>query len=147
MVGRSLFNSKKLLPLVLMALISVGCQTPPPNQLYLSLGENAGIARLVEDFINELLIDEHIGFHFEEAELDRFHDKLVEQICQLAGGPCEYTGKTMQKIHTDLDITEAQFNTLVEALMKAMDNNKISVGAQNQLLALLVPLRADIIHR
>lgn len=133
--------------LILMGVFTTSCQTPPANSLYLDLGENSGIAKLVEDFINEILVDEHIGFYFEEAELDRFHDKLVEQICHLSGGPCQYTGKTMQKIHTDLDITEAHFNALVEALMKAMDNNHISVSVQNQLLALLVPMRQDILYQ
>ena len=84
--------------------------------------------------------------HFKEAELDRFHDKLVEQICELSGGPCKYSGKAMKKLHSDFEINEAQFNALVEALMLSMDNNKISVGAQNQLLALLVPMRKDIVN-
>ncbi len=131
----------------ILAMILIGCQTPPKNQLYLSLGETVGIARIVEDFINELLVDEQIDFHFEEADLDRFHDKLVEQICQLAGGPCVYSGKSMSKIHADMDISEAHFNVLVEALMQAMDNNQISAGTQNQLLALLVPMRSDIISQ
>jgi hemoglobin len=125
-----------------------GCESTSVNKdaLYVQLGQNEGIKKLVEGFINELLIDKRIAHHFEEAELDRFHDKLVEQICELAGGPCKYSGKEMKKLHSDFEINEGQFNALVEALMLSMDNNKISVGAQNQLLALLVPMRKDIVN-
>ncbi len=146
---------KRLKPVLLNVLmvsalpfLLTACQSTPVKEdaLYVQLGQNEGIKKLVEDFINELLIDKRIQHHFEEAELDRFHDKLVEQICELAGGPCKYSGKAMKKLHSDFEINEAQFNALVEALMLSMDNNKISVGAQNQLLALLVPMRKDIVN-
>jgi hemoglobin len=131
------------LPFLLTACEST---TVKEQALYVQLGQTEGIKKLVEDFINELLIDKRIAHHFEEAELDRFHDKLVEQICELSGGPCKYSGKAMKKLHDDFEINEGQFNALVEALMLSMDSNKISVGAQNQLLALLIPMRKDIVN-
>jgi hemoglobin len=130
----------------ILAITVASCQTiNAADSLYQSLGQEAGIKHIVEDFINELLTDSRISHHFEEADLDRFHDKLVEQLCELSGGPCKYSGKNMKKLHSDFEINEAQFNALVEALMLVMDNNKISVGAQNRLLALLVPMQADIV--
>ena len=130
----------------LMLLLN-GCATTNQTTLYQQLGEKPGISKLVEDLINEVLNDNKISQHFEEADLDRTHDKLVEQICQLSDGPCEYTGKTMQEMHKDMIITKGHFNAIVEALMRAMDHNNIAVGAQNQLLSLLAPMHQDIITK
>jgi hemoglobin len=140
-------NIKVIILSTAIALCVISCQTTKSVSLYDALGKSPGIAAIVEDFINELLNDKLIQHYFEEADLDRFHDKLVEQICQLSGGPCKYSGKSMSKIHSDFKISEAQFNALVENLMIVMDQHQIAVGAQNRLLALLAPMRKDIMTK
>ena len=138
---------KRWIALATLLTALMGCASSGQKQsLYQALGEQAGIAQLVEEFINVLLVDERIQHHFEESDLDRFHDKLVEQICELGGGPCKYTGKAMAKIHNDFDIDDAQFNALVEDLMTAMDNINLPIGTQNRLLALLAPMHKDIVN-
>lgn len=136
----------KLILSLMLALSLSGCAVTNTS-LYDQLGQTDGIKRIVEDFINELLVDTRVDHHFEDADLDNFHDRLVEQICELADGPCQYTGKAMKALHENMAIDEAQFNAVAEAMMTALDNSNISVGAQNQLLALLVPMRTDIVTK
>lgn len=133
----------------LLVLALAGCATSQrgPDSLYLALGELPGITRVVDAFLIELSEDHRIVAHFVDADPDRLREKLIEQICEVSGGPCEYTGKSMQTIHAGMNINEAEFNFLVEDLQLAMHTVGVPLTAQNRLLARLAPMRADIVYR
>lgn len=135
-----------VLPLIFAAL--VGCvSAPPQDQLYRDLGGEVGVEKIVDTFLDNLANDERIFHFFKDTNIDRFRSKLIEHICSLSGGPCAYTGDSMEKSHGGMHITEAQFNALVEDLELAMEHENVSVSAQNRLLKILAPLRPQIIYR
>jgi hemoglobin len=72
-------------------------------------------------------------------------EQLVEQICQVTGGPCDYQGKDMKTAHMDMRISKSDFNALVEVLQATMDAQGISFSTQNQLLARLAPMHRAVI--
>ena len=119
--------------------------TSAPARLYQALGETAGITRLMDDFVNRLIADPRIGSHFKEAKPQPLKDSLARQICQLSGGPCQYTGPDMKTAHGEMDITKPHFHALVEVLQASMDAQGIAFSQQNRLLALLAPMQRDII--
>ncbi len=137
------------LGLVLLALILAACTSQPPrdDSLYRSLGEQAGITRIVEGMLLNSARNPRIAHYFREIDIERLRDKLVEQVCVEAGGPCDYTGDSMEESHKGLNIDRGDFNALVEDLIDAMDAEGIPVAAQNRLLARLAPMRAQIIER
>ncbi len=115
------------------------------NTLYDALGGAAGIETLSEKFIIELAADERVRHHYEKSDIGRFHRMMQLQICELADGPCVYTGDNMKRTHGGMNIQSAEFNAVVEALMRAMDSTGLNPGTQNRLLALMAPMRADIV--
>ena len=123
-------------------------QAPAANasdSLYKSLGEKAGLVRLMDDFVPRLFEHPRIGGHFKKTNAKNLKEQLVDQICMASGGPCVYKGGDMKSTHADLDITKGDFNALVEALQLAMDAQGIAFTAQNQLLARLAPMHRDVI--
>lgn len=130
-----------------LLVLLVGCATPAPDSLYQQLGGQTGITRIVEDMLLRAAADARIKQHFVEVDIVRVRDKLVEQLCELSGGPCTYSGDSMEESHTGLHISRSDFNALVELLQAAMDQQGVSVRAQNQLLAHLAPMRGEIIER
>jgi len=116
-----------------------------PAGLYQALGEKPGIARLMDDFVNRVVVDPRIGGHFKDAKPQALKDSLTDQICQLSGGPCKYEGADMKSAHADMDIHKGHFNALVEVLQSAMDAQGIPFTQQNRLLALLAPMHRDVI--
>ncbi|WP_228517540.1 group I truncated hemoglobin [Aliidiomarina indica] len=128
-------------------MLTLASPSAQANSLYQELGERAGIEILMEDLLLYVAEDRRISHHFVDIDILRLHEKLSEQICELAGGPCVYTGDDMVTSHTGMELTNTDFNALVEALQKAMDDRDISVGAQNRLLALLAPMHGDIVGR
>lgn len=116
-----------------------------PDTLYRGLGEKAGIARLMDIFVERLTKNPRIGAHFKDANLQNLKASLTDQICQASGGPCVYKGPDMKTAHADMDIRKGDFNALVEDLQAAMDAQGIAFGQQNRLLAILAPMHRDVI--
>ena len=117
----------------------------PGAELYTALGGKESIARLMNDFVEILVVDPRITQLFKDTKLKNLKEQLTDQICELSGGPCKYEGDAMKAVHEDLGITAAHFNALVEDLQTAMDQHGIGFGTQSRLLALLAPMHRDII--
>jgi hemoglobin len=133
--------------LALLALVACAQQPPKDDSLYRDLGEQAGITRVVEGMLLNIAGDPRIVRHFENIDIERLRDKLVEQICVEAGGPCTYTGDSMEESHKGQNLTPSDFNALVENLQDAMSAQGVPMPAQNRLLARLAPMRAQVIDR
>jgi hemoglobin len=137
---------RTLLLAVVLSLVACAQQPPKDDSLYLALGQQAGITRIVEGMLLNIAADPRIVQHFESVDIVRLRNKLVEQICAEAGGPCTYTGDSMEESHKGQNLTPSDFNALVENLQDAMSAQGVEMPAQNRLLARLAPMRAQIIE-
>jgi hemoglobin len=138
----------RMLPLMLALLLSACAQQPPKDDsLYRDLGERPGITRIVEGMLLNIARDERIVERFRRIDIQRLRDKLIEQFCVEAGGPCVYTGDSMAESHKGQNVSRSDFNALVEDLIAAMDAQGISVPVQNRLIARLAPMRPDVIEK
>ena len=134
--------------LVLFGLVGCAISPAPENDsLYQAMGGQAGINRVVEGLLYQIADDERIVHHFADTDIVRLQEKLQEQFCVEAGGPCVYSGDNMADVHAGFELTEADFNALVEDLIAAMEAEQLPVTVQNRLLQRLAPMRADIIYR
>ncbi|MFI8383178.1 group 1 truncated hemoglobin [Pseudomonas sp. NPDC079086] len=138
---------RSLLLVVVLSLAACAQQPPKDDSLYRELGEQAGITHIVEGMLLNIAADPRIVRHFENIDIVRLRDKLVEQICVEAGGPCTYTGDSMEESHKGQNLTPSDFNALVENLQDAMSAQGVPMPAQNRLLARLAPMRDQVIDR
>jgi hemoglobin len=138
---------KKMILVLAMSLAgAVGAQTVPADPaLFHTFGDKPGLVKLMDDFMLRLVADPRTGPFFKPANQKHIKEQLVEQFCQVTGGPCVYKGADMKSAHADLDIGKREFNALVEVLQQAMDAQGIPFRAQNQLLAQLAPMHRDVI--
>ena len=60
--------------------------------------------------------------------------------------PCTYTGRDMKQAHTDMAVTAAEFDAQVEILVASLNHFDVPQAEQDELLALLVPMRDDIVE-
>jgi len=120
---------------------------PSLVSVYKDFGEKEGLVALMNDLMVNLVDDPRTRPFFADADQKHIKAELVDQFCVILGGPCQYTGKSMEESHRKLAIDEAAFNALVEDLQRAMDKRKIPFRAQNKLLAKLAPMHREIITR
>lgn len=132
--------------LAIMIMAGLFSTTVKAQSLYQQLGEKAGIATIVEEMLYRVGGDERIVGHFDGVDIMRLHQLITEQVCAEVGGPCEYSGESMKVSHKGLGIDHADFNSLVEHLIVAMEQYEVPVAAQNQLLAILAPMYNDVVE-
>ncbi len=138
----------RLALIVLAALCLGGCASTPPNPAtYEQLGGATGVEGIVDDLLEAILVDDRINFQFAQTDIVRFREKLIEQLCVEAGGPCTYSGLSMQETHAGRGIDDVQFNALVEDLIHVMEHRNVPVPAQNRLLQRLAPMHGDIVGK
>lgn len=128
----------------------VACSASQPRQddsLYRQLGSDIGIDNIVVTALQLLHNDERISFLFEDIEEANLIKQLNDQLCFLSGGPCTYEGLSMEEAHAGMALTEAEFDVFVEIFIDAMKANNVPFAAQNKLLAMLAPMRPDVIHQ
>ena len=144
----------RLLATVALVNFAVALEAPAqaPKSLYERLGGKAAIVAVVDDFVANCAADTRINTFFTATAADKnrltaFKNKLVDQICEAAGGPCKYTGKDMKTAHAGMGITDADFNALVEDLTKSLNKFNVAKAEQDQLLGVLGPMRPLIVEK
>jgi hemoglobin len=133
--------------LLAATLMVAACQHSSQTTLYQRLGGANGVENIVDSVLYSIEQDQTIVHHFADTDIPRFRRLLIEQFCELSGGPCKYTGVSMQESHTGFQITQAHFDALVNHLIAAMQQQKVSVEAQNEFLAMLAPMYKDVVYR
>ncbi len=149
-LATSILLSSLFASLIIASLFGAGCATTSKTakkSLYDRLGGKPAITAVVEDFVGKVGADVRINARFANADMPHLKAMLVDQICEASGGPCKYTGKDMKTSHTGMNITNAEFNALVEDLGKTLNQFNVPADAQKDLVGALAPMQPDIVGR
>ena len=117
------------------------------KSLYDRLGGKGAITAVVDTFVGNVGGDKRINNYFALTDLTKLKTHLVNQICEASGGPCKYTGRTMKQTHAGMGVTDAAFGALVEDLVAALDQHKVGKTEKDELLAVLGPMKSDIVEK
>jgi hemoglobin len=117
------------------------------KSLYERLGGTPAIVAVVDDFVGNVAADRRINGFFAHTDIPRLKFLLVQQICQGTGGPCVYTGRDMKRTHAGLGIRGRHFGALVQDLGKTLNKFKVPAREQKELVAILAPMKRDIVTR
>ena len=145
-------TTRGLVALVLMVVGLGACATLGERErsLYQRLGGREGIALVVGDFVANMAGDARVNARFKDMkgpQIERLKSHLADQICDATGGPCAYLGRDMKTTHQGMGVSETEWNATVENLVKALDKRGVPAKEQSELLALLGPMKGDIVGR
>jgi hemoglobin len=136
------YRGAVLITLLLLGGAATASQAP----LYDRLGGAPGVAAIADTLIDRVSTDPKLGRSFKDSKLERIKKLLAEQICDLSGGPCRYSGDSMKEVHTGHHISEAEFFGMVADLRAVLKERHVSQGAANELLRLLAPIKRDVVE-
>ena len=130
-----------------IALLLGACASAPTAEptLWSRLGGEPVVKRVVSNTMDRSSTDPRTKRSFDGVKLQNVKDKIVEQICSLSGGGCKYTGDPMDKVHKGLKNTEAEMNLVVQFLRDELDRAGVGTREKNELLAILAPMKRDIV--
>lgn len=128
--------------------ITTFCTLPvEAASLYERMGGTPTVAAVVNELIDEAAADPRTRRSFADSDLPRIKRLLVEQICSLSGGGCEYSGDSMHDVHAGLGITQAELYRLVQDLRDALIRHGVGLRERNELLRILAPMKRDIVEK
>lgn len=106
--------------------------------LYQRLGENEGVAHLVDDVVAAHLVNPFVKTRFEKIE-DMAHTKQLigKFLTNGSGTPPTYTGMGMLGAHKDEDVTEQEFLAAMDDIVGVMTKNGIDEDTKNEVLVIL----------
>jgi len=106
---------------------------------------------VVDDFIDRIMADPRLNAN---PRVDEAHHRVTpagfkylvtEMVCSAAGGPQNYTGRSMKDSHQDLMITADEWDAFVDDLEQSLDRFDVPKAEQTELKTIVASTRGDII--
>jgi hemoglobin len=117
------------------------------NSLYQKLGGKVAIDAAVELFYTKVLADSRVKHFFDDINMTGQRRRQKEFLSFALGGPLPWTGKDMRKAHEDLSLDESHFNAIAENLVATLKELKISQHLIDEVVAVVVTVKDDVLHR
>ena len=118
-----------------------------PDSLYVRMGGKDVITAIADELIEHSATDAKLKRSFAKSNLPRLKQLVGEQFCALTGGPCVYSGDAMKEVHAGLDIRQDEFYGMVESLRVILEQQHVGLSERNEFLALLAPMKRDVVTR
>ena len=120
--------------------------------LYERLGGTYSIATVIDDFIERLLVNATLNANpaIKEARTRvpkaglKFH--VTTLVCEVSGGPCKYTGRTMKESHERLNITPAEWDAMVADFKATLNKFNVPQREQQELITIVGTTKNDIVR-
>jgi hemoglobin len=120
--------------------------TMQTKSLYDRLGGGDAINALTESWVARVGGDNRANGKFARTDIDRLKKEIVDQLCEATGGPCTYTGRSMQETHDGMQVTAGEFDVVMQHLGGTLDELNVPKTEQDELVDLLRPMRDDIVE-
>ena len=129
----------------------LSAQTPQqPPSLYKRLGGYDALAAVTDDFVGRLAGDSSLGRFLTGLSTDskgRLRQLVVDQLCNVTGGPCVYIGRSMKAAHAGLGITQKDWDTAVRHLVATLTKFNVPMKEKDEVLAAVTTLKTDIVEK
>ena len=118
--------------------------------LWERLGSEAGVKKIVDDFVESASKDAKVDFlrggKVKNLDVGHLKKELVDQISSISDGPFKYTGKSMKDAHKGMGITDAQFDAIAQDFRQALVKNNVKAEDITALLLMVGGTRSDIVE-
>jgi hemoglobin len=128
-------------------------QTQDKPTLYDRLGGVYNIATVVDDFIDRVMVDSRLNAN---PRVDEAHHRVspagfkyfvTEMVCWAAGGPQQYSGRSMGDSHRHLMITEEEWQAFMDDFQQTLDKFQVPQPEQEELKAIVESTKESIVVR
>lgn len=131
--------------------VTPAAQQSADTSLYARLGGVYAIATVVDDFLERVLVDSvlnanpRINAARQAVPRAGLKYRVTELVCQVTGGPCKYTGRSMKDSHAHLNINEAQWQALLRDFRASLAHFNVPTREQQQLVAIVESTKTEIV--
>ena len=128
-------------------------QAQEKPSLYDQLGGVYNIATVVDDLIDRVMVDARLNSN---PRVDEAHHRVspagfkyfvTEMVCWAAGGPQQYSGRSMGDSHRHLMITEEEWQAFMDDFQQTLDRFEVPQQEQEELKAIVESTKEAIVVR
>jgi len=122
------------------------------QSLYERIGGVNAISMVVDRFSDQIVKNPKLNVNpapkiwNESGQLPGLKFMRTLWLCQVAGGPFEYTGKQLGEAHKDLHIRAEEFDEVGAEIANALDHFNVPEREKQEVLAAIVAQKADVIN-
>lgn len=120
---------------------------PTPTTLYEELGGQQAIKQVVDDFYKRVLADDTVKDFFAHTDMEKQRRHQSAFISYALGGPNKYTGRSMEKAHTGLNLQPEHFDAIALHLGEAVSEHGVSQEDINSVLARISTLKEAVLYK
>ena len=120
--------------------------TTQTKSLYDRLGSGDAINAITESWVARVGGDDRANGKFARTDIERLKKEVADQLCEVTGGPCTYTGRSMRTTHDGMQVTAGEFEVVMQHLEAALDELNVPRTEHDELTGLLRPMRDDIVE-
>ena len=117
------------------------------TNLYEKFGGQQAIERVVDDFYKRVLADDTVNHFFAHTDMEKQRHHQSEFISYALGSPNQYTGRSMEKAHTGLNLQPEHFDAIALHLGEALGEQGVSQEDINSVLARVSTLKEAILYK
>jgi len=117
------------------------------STLYEKFGGEGTIAKVVDYFYDLVLADETVNYFFEHTDMEKQRRHQTKFISFALGGPNQYTGDSMAKVHQNMNLQPVHFDAIVKHLRAALTHFGVGEADIKEALDKVETLREDIIYK
>lgn len=155
MFGPSTTSGRTLLAATCLLFAHTGTASAQPASddasLYERLGGLPAISLVVSDFVDVFIRDSLILSNPavrarktpDAAPYIKF--QVTALVCQLTGGPCEYTGRSLKEAHAGLGVSAREWDRMVDLFSETLARHQVPEREQQELFEIVGPARNDIV--
>ncbi|NJD64069.1 MAG: group 1 truncated hemoglobin [Chloroflexi bacterium] len=114
--------------------------------LYDRLGGGAGLRKIANDLVDAHLQNPTIAPRFGKSDPDTVKRLAYEFFAAGSGGTETYTGRDLRTIHGGMNVSEEEFVTTVDDVMKVLLANGVGQREQEEVLAIFWALKGDVLR-
>lgn len=123
--------------------MAVGYET----SLYEKLGGKEAISAVVDNFYDRMLQDETVKHFFDTIDMERQRRHQALFISYALGGPNQYSGESMAKVHKGMNLQPIHYDAVIKHLSDALRDFKISDADIQKVKEKLDTLKDDILYK
>ena len=112
--------------------------------LYERLGGWDSITQIVHDTIAYHQGNPEISHYFEGVDADKLAMHVATFFSAGTGGPQQYEGRDMTTAHAHMNMSNADFDSAVADVLKALDKNGVGDAEKAEVAAILESLRPAV---
>ncbi|QRG66754.1 group I truncated hemoglobin [Brevibacillus choshinensis] len=117
------------------------------STFYEKYGGEETISKVVDYFYDLVLADETVNHFFQNTDMEKQRRHQTKFISYALGGPNQYTGQAMSKVHTGMNLQPEHFDAIVRHLHAALSHFGVSEEDIDFALTRVGSLKDDILYK